>query len=646
MKRIIKTTALLIGLASSLFLISSCEKLLNPEQTLKITEDRLYGDWYEYRSIAMGMYGLQQNLVEQLFLLGELRGDLLNITENAEADMVEIYNFNISKSNKYANPQNFFRLIAACNNFSRILKIKHPEVTDHTVPSTNYDRLYGEALTMRAWAYFNAVRIYGNIPYIPESLTTLEEVQDFVNSPGVYYDSVHVLLSPTGIYKPESEWAVQDSAEEVGVIYDYTIELEKQLWDQDMVIDYFTDQLENEIKSIGVNHYIDNGDETWDVTIWRNFGLHALLGHMYLTRGNFEAAAPHFEAIIKNTTETLRYHLDESFFQYNWRNIFSNIDIREHIFTIWFNKAYFQQNKFQQWFEPWGPHKFMLKPSYPAIKNWESQWRNQVININSSNKANSKMTFPGLPSDFFRGMGSSYLYTNGETPITEQQYRSMIFLRADEDERSSRAIMENMDTIVFKYSINKGRYDQDANYNIYRAAGIHLYLAEMYVYWWTAHTGIVTPPDAGPAYTRITGIVNDGSYYTTLSTRPELGVRGRVGLGRPGDGMSVSNDYFIHDPYTNKIIGYEDLSGGRIERKKEIWEEELLEERALELAYEGERFYDLMRFAQRKGDPSILAKRVAAKFPANRQAEMEALLMDEYNWYIHWFDEPTETPAE
>ena len=33
-----------------------------------------------------------------------------------------------------------------------------------------------------------------------------------------------------------------------------------------------------------------------------------------------------------------------------------------------------------------------------------------------------------------------------------------------------------------------------------------------------------------------------------------------------------------------------------------------------ELAFEGERFYDLMRVAQRRGDNAYLADRIAAKF--------------------------------
>ena len=50
--------------------LNSCKDLLNPEQEINLTEDKLYDDWYEYRSVAMGMYGLQQQLVEQIMVMG------------------------------------------------------------------------------------------------------------------------------------------------------------------------------------------------------------------------------------------------------------------------------------------------------------------------------------------------------------------------------------------------------------------------------------------------------------------------------------------------------------------------------------------------------------------------------------------------
>jgi len=210
----------------------------------------LFDDWYEFRAIEMGMYGLQQNLVEQLVVLGELRADMVTITPNADADLVEIYNWNFSKDNKYASPTNFFKLISACNNFIRVLEREHPEVADPSISlTTNYDKLYGEALCMRAWAYFNAVRIYGKVPYIEESLVTMNEIEEFVNTPGTYIDSVYVDYATDGYYND--------------TIYNHPITMEKQLLDMEMVIDMFTNQLEKDVKAVGVNHAIDNNDEEW-----------------------------------------------------------------------------------------------------------------------------------------------------------------------------------------------------------------------------------------------------------------------------------------------------------------------------------------------------------------------------------------------
>ena len=625
MRKLEKFYIPLVFVFVAIMFLPSCQDFFEPEQELNITEAKLFDDWYEYRSVEMGMYGLQQKLVDQLVILGELRGDLLTITENADADMIEIYNFNISKENKYASPTNFFKLISACNNFIRILETNHPGVTSPDSAVTNYDRLYGEALCMRAWAYFNAARIYGKVPYIHESLVTIEEIEDYLNSQEIYIDSVYIRFATNGFYND--------------TVYNHPDTLEKKYYDLDLIIDVFANQLESKIKAVGVNHYIENGDETWEVTIWNQWALYALLGQMYLTQGDLAKAARYFGYIMYNSAGNYRYQLDNSFSEYNWGSIFTSINNLEHIYTLWFNKENFQQNDLQMFFEPFVPNKFMLKPTKIAIDNWETIWRGQVIDEDLSNPVVSEMTDPGFPSDYYRGITASYAYVKGNLGIgiSDQEYLDMILLRAEGDDRSSRVIMEGYDTIVTKYSLGKDRFSHDANFIVYRAASIHLYMSEIYTWRIQIINGI-----ARTNLTKVLNILNDGSDINPDPNRRQLGVLGRVGLNlTPYDGINLANIIYQHDPYTNEIIGFVDYTNNL--QAKQLWlEERILDERARELAFEGERYYDLMRVAKRRksllNDPSFLAKKVSAKYPESMRDQIYNYLLDEDNWYIHYFD--------
>jgi starch-binding outer membrane protein, SusD/RagB family len=623
MNNLKKYTKVLLGLLLTIvFFSTSCKDFYNPDDELVVNDNETPTDWYEYRSLEMGLYALQQKLAEQLVVLGELRGDLLTVTKNADADLVEINNFTATKNNKYASPINFFKLIAGCNNFIRVMKIEHPEVMDKKKEATNYDKLYGEALCMRAWAYFNAVRIYGVVPFIDESLTTYDEVENFVNSSSIYIDSVYVIFNKDGFHND--------------TVYNKPDTLEKNLYNTEQIVDYFTHDLESRIKEngVGVKYNLDFEDPTWDVTCWNDYSMHALLGIMYLTQGDLTKAKENYFDIIKVSSD--QYQLTSEYAGTLWSNIFSNMGTTEHIYVMWFNKTYFQQNEFQDLFETRDPHKYMLKPTPAAIQKWESSWRQQQFPTVTTNAqaAQAKMISVGYPGDYCRGIGASFLYSayKGMSQMGQGTWMGMLQMKMVGDERTVDILMEDVDTTVYKYSIGKGTYDQDAFFIVYRAAAMHLYACEIMTYsLYYGSTGYI------PETLKALGIVNDGSYFDGSVSRVQLGVRGRVGLGSKMDGLKINDFVFTNDPITNKITGYRNLTNN-LAAKQKLFEEQIMDERARELAFEGERFYDLMRVAKRRNDPSYLASLVSAKYPSGQREAMYNLLLDENNWYIHYFD--------
>ena len=506
-----------IAILSVSMLLISCQDFFNPNPEVVINEKDFFKTFEDFRTAEMGLYALQQEMVEELVIMGELRADLLEVTENADPDLIDIHKLNISPNNPYTSPVNFYKLIANCNNLIRKIEARKPSVANPLSLDNidNFDRLYGSVISIRAWAYFYAVRIYGKVPYIPSKLTTVDQIQKYINDGAVIIDDYKVVFDNDG-YSSNDTIFVKD-----------TIDFPQVHLNVEAVVDTFTNELLSKIKRItrgnettiyvGVDHNTDGvNDNSWEVTTWNQYAYSMLLGQMYLTVGNLVEAEKHFHKIVYFTsplgqanryclannisriTLTRTYHEDGVRpYRYDWGKFYSSIDIFEHIFVLPFNKSQRQQNDLNTMFSNMGTNKYVMKPTEEAVFLWEGdEWRgwNPQTGTTSSDFSDDQIYYngvyytggaggSGIPGDFSRGNQASYAYVKDGAYLSDNDVNELLYLKYIRRDKEVQSIIQDMDTVVYKYMIGQASesnaYKRDINFVVYSAVNAHLYMTEI-----------------------------------------------------------------------------------------------------------------------------------------------------------------------
>ena len=182
-----KIKKIISAVVLSSLMTASCNKdfiELTPISTVSI--DQLYKTDNDFRDALTGAYRSLQNQYQNFWIFGDVRGDdsEQQVVKNDPWYFSDTFTINNDLALLSTTWSNYYQLITRANNV--IAKIE--EVDASTLPNKN--RHIGEAKFLRALAYFDLVRIYGDVPMITGPITTEQSYKLKRESVATIYNEV------------------------------------------------------------------------------------------------------------------------------------------------------------------------------------------------------------------------------------------------------------------------------------------------------------------------------------------------------------------------------------------------------------------------------------------------------------------------
>ncbi len=164
--------------------LSSCDKLLEVDSKVVVYEkDNTLSSVTDTVYSLLGIEKQLQKIADRTVLLGELRGDLVSITDYATDNIREIYEFDFSKLNE-KNPYNqvvdYYAVINNCNYYLSKADTSYQRDGDYI-----FQREFAAILSFRAWTYLQLAQVYGKVPFVTEPILSADAKLDDYEVKGI-----------------------------------------------------------------------------------------------------------------------------------------------------------------------------------------------------------------------------------------------------------------------------------------------------------------------------------------------------------------------------------------------------------------------------------------------------------------------------
>ena len=551
----------------------SCEDMLTQDSDNVIYADNEHLiDATDTIYSVTGIINKLQNIADRTVLLGELRGDLVDVTSATSSDLRDVALFNVGDSNIYNSPKDYYSVINNCNYFLA----KADTALKNNRNEKIFKKEYAAVKAYRAWTYLQLVINYGKVPFVTEPILSKADAEK---------------TYPKKDIKGICDYFIQDIAPYADV----------------------------DLPTYGSIRGADSHLFFMPVYV--------VLGDLNLWAGNYKDAAwSYYKYIDFRTLNTgmNKGYWDQNEFSYRYPN--------DSYSDLFYDETYNSNSDIVS---------IIPMDSCEAEGNYS-----KLRELYNAQEANN-YTVSIVPSTALFNLSESQKYCNYSTkgvvsyaPTDLEKHKSGD-LRLYSSYYTSSMKIDKKTTLlqhIYKFS--------SRNVFIYRKTGIYLRMAEAlnragfprfaYEILSTGLNNASIQKDVLPYYPSDSLWIKSFNFPNTeYVTNTAENNQNTQGVHSRGSGYSQYNEYYKF-PTDTTILDSLSQQAYQVEKVEDM----IMDENALETSFEGYRFYDLMRVALRRNDPSYLSKRVYNRKGSENYNTMfgtiKSNLNDVSTWYLKW----------
>jgi hypothetical protein len=616
-------TYLLIAIAIS---FTACKDTFEVDSVSAIEKSNMYRNLGDADAAILGIYSKFLDIADKYVILNEVRADLLEVTHNADKDLCDINNHTVESGNKYADPRPFYTVILNINDALKNFKSMH---ANSLLTDDEYNQRLSDMVALRAWIYLQLGIHFGEIPYVTQPF---EKVSDLSNVSLYPYVKLEDLVD-----------SLVNSVSTLPYLYPYPT---------------------TAANLMGVT------SGTYETTPFF-INKKMLLGDLYLWQGaingtldgsdnTYYKAACCYKDILDAESSLYKYKmagLDVSTnppkgtavgyyyrYQYNdvnglgdndtwgWRSNFCRTQdayyYYEWLWQLFYDPDFGKSSPFIKYFANYGVGEYLLRPSQQVMDYWNAQTQKngfpfdarKVLSttVNNGDLICRKYLYEYDPISAYKKSGRLFLYRATELYLhfIEAANRdgqckvALALLNSGIRSEFSPFFSNGIDTVV---DITELERTDGAIYGLnypYNFDGRMSNTAVSYTsYQYFGNTII-------------------GSSSKTLAQQIPVNFRGTqcYNIGVRGHAYVTP---VLSDMYSIRSIKLEPTVA-----LKDSIENYTIQEDALELAFEGERWGDLLRIAYRRNSPEFLADKIYQKLQkagnANAETAKQKILNKNY----------------